>query len=184
MRSINEAMRDYGQGITLGQPPSPCYEHCPVMQDQVTVEHRDKKVHEKLEGFRLAVYSLTDQKLRGSETLGTDMPGYLEDLGAEGINQADYCAFHVARGECAILDIVPRDLNGVAAYTTNDSTMHLLEGIVRPNAVIASPMVVLIDGDSATVAPPKRAVLPDPDQAFRKVIGHVDSVIKRKRSSL
>lgn len=177
-------MRDYGQGMALGKPPSPCYEHCPVMQDEVTQEHRNRELHDKLEGFRLAVYDFTDKKLRGQVASDSQMPGYITELGEEAIKQAQYCADHVARGECAILDIVSRNVNGVAVYTADDTSLHLLEGIVRPNEIVSSPLEMVSDGDSVRQATPTRKVKPGPDQAFREVLQHIDGAIRRRNSGL
>ncbi len=134
----------------------------------------------QLEGLRLAVYSLAEQELNGHESADDLAPGYVEDLGEEGLRQAQYCASHVAHGECSLLDIVPRSLNGMAVYTTNNSTMSLLEGIVRPSEIVDTGVQVLVDGESAVIVAPRRKLPAHPNDAFRRVMSGIIDKLKRE----
>ncbi len=133
--SLNELSRTYG-GWQIGRPPSPCFDECDVMHNQVTAEHRGDIQADHMSGYRLAVHTILSRALNDSEGFATfmdevkaDKSKYLgfAELEDDEIAKSLKCAAQIAQGNCRLLDIVVRKVGGVAAYTTTDTTKELFK---------------------------------------------------------
>lgn len=125
--------------MSLGQPPSPCFSACDVMRTQIPREHKSPELSARLDAFRMAVMFLAESEIRTPGAISelqssltapdAKPPAFLEGVDEGLRGQAFHCAGEVAQGNCRVLDIVVNDVNGVAGYTTNDTTVSIFKAI-------------------------------------------------------
>jgi len=133
--SLNELGETYG-GWQLGRPPSPCFDECDVMSSQVTTEHRGEAQANHMNGYRLAVQTILSRALGDPDgfdafmdEVKTDRTKYLgfSELKDDEVEKTLKCAAQITQGNCRLLDIVVRNVKGVAAYTATDTTKELFK---------------------------------------------------------
>jgi len=133
--SLNELGDTYGNW-QLGRPPSPCFDECDVMSSQITAEHRGDAQANHMNGYRFAVHTILSRALNDPDGFAAfmdevkaDRTKYLgfSELRDDEIEKTVKCAAQIAQGNCRLLDIVVRNVNGVAAYTASDTTSELFK---------------------------------------------------------
>lgn len=190
LSSLKQLSDTYGSW-QLGRPPSPCFGECDVMSSQVTTEHRGDPQANHMNDYRLAVHTLLSRALEDVEGL----PAFLDEVRADrtrylGFSQLEEgevekalkCAAQIAQGNCRLLDIVARNVNGVAAYTTTDTTEELFkvaEPVPDEDPIDYYSMdntAVVIRSDSSVgtdmIEKPQART---PEEAWRHIVGVINN---------